>query len=301
MSAEQTRKTLEQFDKDISTLSKKSADFGKKEADARSKAARVSIPRSASAATIRTKTSQIARYESDANKAAVAKADVDKKLADKQKKRGVAFAKLQKEESAERKKDSKAQATLQRAYEQQIEALTERMNSQARASLTNPAISVGDELDEYDVFVSHAWEDKESFVEEFVAELTSLGLSVWYDQSQIKWGDSMREKIERGLSKSRFGVVVISPNYIAEGKYWTKAELDGLFQLESVNGKKILPIWHDITKKEVIAYSSIIAGRLAMNTASMTPKEIADKLVELLPPVETNAVIEKPEEDTPNE
>jgi chromosome segregation ATPase len=201
MSAEQTRKTLEQLDKDISTLSKKSADLGKKEADARGKAAHVSIPKSASANTIRSKMSQITRYESDANKAATAKADIDKKIADKQKKRGIAFAKLQKEESADRKKDSEAQAMLQRRYEQQIEALTERLNSQAVAPLTNPVVSAEDEPDEYDVFVSHAWEDKESFVEEFVDELSSLGLRVWYDQSQIKWGDSTREKIERGLSK----------------------------------------------------------------------------------------------------
>ena len=77
-------------------------------------------------------------------------------------------------------------------------------------------------------------------------------------------------------------MAVLSPDYIAEGKYWTKAELDGLFQLESINGKMLLPIWHNLTKKQVIDFSPIIAGKLAMNTASMTPDEIADKLVELL-------------------
>ena len=104
----------------------------------------------------------------------------------------------------------------------------------------------------------------------------------WYDTSQIKWGDSMRAKIDEGLKKSKFGVVVLSPDYIKEGKYWTKAELDGLFQLESVNGKTLLPVWHNLTKKEVMAYSPIIASRLAMTTASMTPSEIAEELAKLL-------------------
>lgn len=88
----------------------------------------------------------------------------------------------------------------------------------------------------------------------------------------------MRKKIDEGLKKSRFGIVILSPNYIAEGKYWTKAELDGLFQLESINGKKLLPIWHKLTKKEVMDFSPTIAGKLAMNTSSLTSKEIAEKM-----------------------
>ena len=92
----------------------------------------------------------------------------------------------------------------------------------------------------------------------------------------------MRKRIDDGLKKSRFGVAVLSPNYIREGKYWTKAELDGLFQIDSIGGKVLLPIWHNLTKKEVMEYSPIIASRKAMNTASMTPKEIADELKKLL-------------------
>ena len=56
-----------------------------------------------------------------------------------------------------------------------------------------------EELPEYDVFVSHAWEDKESFADEFVKELRNLGAKVWYDTTQMKWGDSMRAKIDDGL------------------------------------------------------------------------------------------------------
>lgn len=138
------------------------------------------------------------------------------------------------------------------------------------------------DLEEYDVFVSHAWEDKESFVDEFVTCLKKLDLKVWYDKDQISWGDSMRKRIDEGLKKSTFGVAVLTPNYIAEGKYWTKAELDGLFQLESINGKTLLPIWHNLTKKEVMEYSPIIASKLAMNTAVSTPQEIAIELKKII-------------------
>lgn len=164
---------------------------------------------------------------------------------------------------------------MQRHYEQRIAEIE-------NASIPQfTEVSEGDE--EYDVFVSHAWEDKESFVDEFVLELESRNIKVWYDRQQIKWGDSMRKKIDDGLKKSKFGIAVLSPNYIAEGKYWTKAELDGLFQLESINGKTLLPIWHELTKAQVIKYSPLIASKLAMTTANMTAAEIADELVKILP------------------
>ena len=115
-----------------------------------------------------------------------------------------------------------------------------------------------------------------------VGALEGTGIKVWYDKTQMKWGDSMRKRIDEGLKKSKFGVAVLSPNYIAEGKYWTKAELDGLFQLESINGKILLPVWHNLTKKQVIEFSPIMASKLAMNTALMTAEEIAGELLKLL-------------------
>lgn len=92
----------------------------------------------------------------------------------------------------------------------------------------------------------------------------------------------MRESIDKGLQKSKFGIVVLSPDYIKEGKYWTKQELNALFQLETINGKTILPIWHNLTKKDVLEYSPIIADRNAMNTTMLTPEEIALELSKLL-------------------
>ena len=199
------------------------------------------------------------------------------------KKKSEAYLKLQKEQQNEQKKQDKANRQIQASYEARIKELQQQISQQVVVSEVTP---IADD-EEYDVFVSHAFEDKESFVDEFVDALRAQGLKVWYDTDKLKWGDSMREKIDRGLAKSRYGVVILSPNYIAEHKYWTKAELNGLFQVETVNGKTILPIWHNLTKKQVVEYSPIIADRKAMTTASMAPEEIAAELKDLFAPNDT--------------
>jgi len=118
---------------------------------------------------------------------------------------------------------------------------------------------------EWDVFVSHASEDKESFVHPLAEELTRLGLRVWYDKFTLKLGDSLREKIDYGLRYSRFGVVVLSPHFFS--KDWPKKELDGLVALEVDGRKVILPVWHNVTRDDVARYSPILAGRLAVSTS----------------------------------
>ena len=286
MSVDYYQRIVNGLDKEIADLEKKQAFADKKAAAEKKKAASVTISKNASASTIKSKMNQIARYNDASNKATSESADLAKKIADKRKKRNDAYLKLQKEQQNEQKKQDKKIKNMQKSYERKITDLSSQMmgSLHERVVSVTPEINVSNFEEElqYDVFVSHAWEDKEDFVEEFIQELRDLEIRVWYDKSRIKWGDSMRAKIDEGLKKSRFGVAVLSPNYIAEGKYWTKAELDGLFQMESVNGKTLLPIWHKLTKKEVMDYSPIIASKLAMNTASMTAKEIAEKLKELL-------------------
>ena len=280
MSVDYYQRSVNSLDKDIAALEKKKAEADKKYAELSSKisSTQKSITPRTSASIVASKLKQISGWESDRAKKSAESADLGKKLAEKRQKRNDANLKLQKAQQDEQKKQNREMKRMQESYESRIAQL----QSMAIPSGVNISSAVDEQDDvQYDVFVSHAWEDKESFVEEFVQELQNLNLRVWYDKKQIKWGDSMRAKIDEGLRKSKFGVAVLSPDYIKEGKYWTKAELDGLFQLESVNGKMLLPVWHNLTKKEVMAYSPIIAGKLAMNTASMTPAEIAAELAAL--------------------
>lgn len=280
MRVDQYQRTVNSLDKEIADLEKKKAAVDKKAASEAKKATGVSISNNASAATIKSKIRQIDGYKASSQKAEAESADLQKKIADKRAKRNDAYQKLQKEQNREKKKEQQSLKRMQQSYERKIAAMEAELVSQQ--IIGSHEQSEYKEAPEYDVFVSHAWEDKESFVDEFVQALRGRNLRVWYDTAKMKWGDSMRAKIDEGLRHSRFGVAVLSPDYIAEGKYWTKAELDGLFQLESINGKMLLPIWHNLTKKQVMNFSPIIAGKLAMTTASMTPNEIADKLAELL-------------------
>ena len=280
MSVDQYQRSVNSLDKEIADLEKKKANADKKAAEEDKKAASVNISKNASASTIKSKMNEIARHKDAANKARTDSASIGKKIADKRKRRNEAYARLQKAEDDEAKKQLRATKRMQAAYESRIEELEAQTTSMGISHSDNS--EEVDEHTEYHVFVSHAWEDKESFVDEFVQALRDRNLRVWYDTSKMKWGDSMRAKIDEGLRHSKFGIAVLSPDYISDGKYWTKTELDGLFQLESINGKMLLPIWHKLTKKEVMDFSPIIAGKLAMNTASMTPEEIADKMAELL-------------------
>lgn len=278
MSIEQYQRAVNTFDKDIVSLEKKKAAFDKKEAEEKRKAENISIGKNTSPTIIKSRLKKKSDHLNTANKAALESAKMAEKIADKQKKRNEAELRLQKEQNRFQKASEKEAKQIQKAYERKIEELQAMAVSEA-ALLSNEN---GNTLPEYDVFISHAWEDKVSFVDEFVEELRALGVSVWYDTSEIRWGDSMRKRIDDGLKKSRFGIAVLSPDYIREGKYWTKAELDGLFQLDSINGKTLLPIWHNLNKKEVLEYSPIIASRLALSTATMTAREIANNLLSIL-------------------
>lgn len=133
---------------------------------------------------------------------------------------------------------------------------------------------------EYDVFISHASEDKENIVRPLAQALVAHGLKVWYDEFELKIGDSLRRKIDRGLAKSRFGIVVLSPAFIKKG--WTNYELDGIISKANTGEQVMLPIWHGITKQEVLDYSPSLADKVARNTASYTVEEIAEEIAELI-------------------
>jgi hypothetical protein len=115
------------------------------------------------------------------------------------------------------------------------------------------------------LFLSHASEDKNDFVRP-LAERLSADFKVWYDEYSLTLGDSLLQKINEGLKTSDYGVVVLSEAFFS--KHWTKAELDGLFSLESDNKKVILPIWHSVDVNEVRDFSPILAGRLGVRTES---------------------------------
>ena len=118
---------------------------------------------------------------------------------------------------------------------------------------------------DYEVFISHASEDKDEVARPLAKRLEQLGLRVWLDECQLTVGDSLRRSIDRGLVASRFGVVVLSPSFFA--KEWPNKELDGLMARDDGKEKVILPVWHRVTGDEIRRFSPILADRVAVSTA----------------------------------
>ena len=283
MSTEQTRRTLNQIDKELADLEKKLAELTKKEADKSKRIYDVqrSITKNTSPSIASSKLRQIQGYQSEIARAIKDKANINKTIAEKRRRRTDIAIKLQREEAADMRKANEARQAIQSGYELRIEDLSAQITKQLSDTKPPRHLYEEDGSEEYDVIISHASEDKVGFADALYKELKNRGLKVWYDELSIEWGDSLRAKIDDGLKKSLFGIVVLSKYYIRKG--WTQYELDGLFQSEMTNGKKILPIWHNITKDEVQAFSLTLAGRKALNTAMFSTQEIADELIKLIP------------------
>ena len=125
----------------------------------------------------------------------------------------------------------------------------------------------------WDVFISHASEDKAAIAKPLADMLQAKGLKVWYDEYTLSLGDNLRRSIEQGLAESRYGIVVLSPSFFA--KKWTQLELDGLFALERPGLKKILPVWHNVTAADVERFSSFMAMRLGVATTAGLDQVVA--------------------------
>ncbi len=139
-------------------------------------------------------------------------------------------------------------------------------------------------IGKWDAFISHANEDKDSFVRPLAESLQERGLSVWFDEFELKVGDSLRESIDRGLSRSRFGIVVFSPYFF--DKQWPQNELNGLITRESGGAKVILPVWHNIGAEAVRTVSPVLADRVATSSSKGLERVIEDLMQAIAPPAE---------------
>jgi TIR domain. len=138
----------------------------------------------------------------------------------------------------------------------------------------------------FDIFISHASEDKEIVarpIASFLDENTEL--TVWYDEFTLNPGDSLSEKIDYGLANSRYGLVVISPAFMS--KNWPKKELRGLNALNVEGQNKLIPVWHNVAKEEVISFSPTIADVYALNTANGV-SSVCDEIIKVVVSVETS-------------
>jgi hypothetical protein len=169
---------------------------------------------------------------------------------------------------------------MPRAAPHQVD-LASIASSAARYPGTEDAPPVAPAQKDYDVFICHAGPDKETIVRALAEALRAENLDPWYDEFELRIGASLRRSIDAGLANSRFGVVVLSEAFFGRG--WSNYELDGLVTREVEGGEQlILPIWHRVTKAEVMAYSPSLADKFALRTADSTVEEMAAEIASVI-------------------
>jgi Domain of unknown function (DUF1883)/TIR domain len=145
-----------------------------------------------------------------------------------------------------------------------------------------PPAGVMNDGQTWDVFISHASEDKADIARPLYDALTAFGVSVWFDDAELHIGDSLRRKIDQGLARSAFGVVIFSVAFFAKG--WAQYELDGIVTRSVAGEQNLLPIWHKVSKDEVRAQSPSLADKVARSTSAFTVQEIAEEIARRVRP-----------------
>ncbi len=110
--------------------------------------------------------------------------------------------------------------------------------------------------------------------------LAALGISVWYDEFSLRIGDLLSRSIDKGLSQSRYGIVVLSEAFMS--KAWPEYELRGLVAKEIDGHSMILPIWHGIDRDAVLAFSPSLADKVAVKTADVSAEQIALQILSVV-------------------
>lgn len=275
---------INRLNKEIADLRIIDAREAKREADLVAKVNRSNeaVSRTNNASTRQSKTREVERALKDLASVKTKKANISKKISDKEKKLASCLERQSKDKRREIKRQSDPQKRLGSKQEHYKRRIVREVQSQTKVQSSAFEIfrPVSKQRIVYDFFISHASEDKEGFVRDLAKALENEGAKVWFDEFILKVGDSLRGKIDQGLRESRFGIVVISRNFIA--KEWPQKELDGLVSLEVNRQNRILPIWHEISKDEVIQYSPILADKVALNSSILGTREIASELTQLI-------------------
>ncbi|MDX6047601.1 MULTISPECIES: TIR domain-containing protein [Bacillus] len=268
---------IKRLESDVASLNKKLVTERDKEAKAMDKLAKAQekIINAKTATTLRSAQRDLQSAMNVQQKAKEEQAKLSKKIADKTKNLSTKQASLTKAQAKDRENHQKE---LEKLQKESIAIQAAQVKAQLD-DINKPTF----EEKEYDVFISHAFEDKESFVEPLANALKEAGIKTWYDSDQIGWGQSIRQSIDKGLIKSKFCIIILSQNFL--NKYWTNYELNGIFQKDSnTQNSIILPIWHNVTRDEIQKRNLTLTDMMALNTSIHSTEDIVNAMLNLLKP-----------------
>ena len=132
-----------------------------------------------------------------------------------------------------------------------------------------------------DVFLCHAWDDRKGAAKELHDLLESKGISVWFSEKDVLLGSSLLREIDKGLAKSRVGIVLVTPSFLkrVKGEGVADKELSALLARDL-----LVPIVHDTTFEELRDVSPLLGSRSGLSTIEEPIADIAAKLAELVTP-----------------
>jgi len=130
-----------------------------------------------------------------------------------------------------------------------------------------------------DIFLCHAWDDRKGVAKELHDLLESLGVSVWFSEKDVLLGSNLLREIDKGLVKSRIGIVLVTPSFLNRiaGEGVADKELSALLATDL-----LVPIVHDTTYDDLRDASPLLGSRSGLDTAEDPIKNIAAKLAELV-------------------
>lgn len=138
-----------------------------------------------------------------------------------------------------------------------------------------------DKPDLRDVFLCHAWDDRKGAAKELHDILESKGVSVWFSEKDVLLGSSLLREIDKGLVKSRVGIVLVTPLFLKriEGEGIADKELSALLARDL-----LVPIVHNTTFEDLREVSPLLGSRSGLSTLEDSMEEVAAKLAELIMP-----------------
>lgn len=134
-------------------------------------------------------------------------------------------------------------------------------------------------LDLRDMFLCHAWDDRQGAAKDLYDRLKARGVKVWFSEEDIRLGVPFLREIDKGLAKSRVGIVLVTPHFLKriQGESIADKELSVLLQQG-----QLVPILHGTTFDALREVSPMLASRNGLNTIDDTMDEVATKLADLV-------------------
>lgn len=134
----------------------------------------------------------------------------------------------------------------------------------------------------FDVFFSYSAADSKGFARELAEALQHQGVRVWLDEDQVRVGENIYAKLGEGLNASRYGLVILSPQFL-DGD-WAQQELKALLEREGEQKTYLLPVLHGVSHDEVFRYAPELAMKRALSSDVETVEEIAEDVAKIARP-----------------